>query len=130
MDVTQLLAVLKLLNSLAGAPEAGAAPAAAERSLASVGDAGEAALRCYHPTGRFRQAEVVADRWAGAGMYNARRSAVIRVAWNGGFVGSPYVTDIALMERDGMVRTYVVADTAVVPPNRNCRMEAWVRPRQ
>lgn len=127
MDPTQLLAVLKLLNALAGTPEA--APAA-ELSLASVGDAGEAALRCYHPTGRFRQAEVVVDRWAGAPMYNARRSAVIRVAWNGGFVGTHYMTDIALMERDGMVRTYVVADTAMVPPNRNCRMETWISPRQ
>lgn len=63
-------------------------------------------------------------------MYNARRSAVIRIAWNGGFVGTPYVTNVALMERDEMVRTYLVADTAMIPLDRKCRMESWIHLRQ
>lgn len=85
-------------------------------------------MKCYHPTGRFRWAEVVSSSWAGVPMYSARRSAVIRVLWNGGVLGTSYTTDVALMERGGMVRSYVITDSAVVPRNRKCWLESWVRP--
>lgn len=128
MDPNQLLAVMKLLNTLAGSPELAGMPVDRNISMASVGEAGEAITKCYHPSGRFRAAEVVSRYWPGAGMYSAEKSAVVRVYWTGALLGTRYTTDVALLERQGMIRTYLISDNAMVPANNRCWLESWVRP--
>ncbi|OJX65834.1 hypothetical protein [Magnetospirillum sp. 64-120] len=128
MDPSNILAIIQLIGSLSGNPEFGTPPEDRNISLASVGEVGEAVIKCYHPTGRFRAAQVVANRWQGASMYSAEKSAVVRVFWNGGLTGNGYTTDVALMQRGGMVRSYVIADNAMVPPKKNCWLESWTRP--
>lgn len=91
----------------------------------SLGDAAEAILKCYHRTGQFRGVQVMETPWSGARVYQARRSAVLRIDWQGAYLGNGYSTFVVLMERDNAIKTHVVSDSAVIPRNSNCALEQW-----
>jgi len=95
-------------------------------NLHPANEVGEGVLHCYHPTGKFRTVDLLQTPWSRGVQYKATHSALMRIDWNGGFLGTPYVMLVALVERDGMVHAVVQADNAKVPRNPRCSLDQWV----
>lgn len=93
----------------------------------SLGDAGEAIIRCYHPTGHLTGVASVERPWSGADAFNARSSVVLRLDWTGGFVGMKYSSLVALMERNGEIKTVMLRNGTPMPPNPRCQLAQWTR---
>jgi hypothetical protein len=91
----------------------------------SIGEVGETIIHCYHPSGHFKRVDVIEKPWRNAKMYNAEKSALLRIQWNGALLKTPYFMDVALLERGGSVRTAVQSDNAIVPRNPKCSLEQW-----
>jgi len=91
----------------------------------SLAEVGETVLKCYHKTGRFRSIDVIQIPWERGNQYSATNSGIFQINWNGGFLKTPYVMHVALVEREGEFRTVVQGDNAHIPYNKRCMFEKW-----
>jgi hypothetical protein len=84
-------------------------------------------LKCYHHTGRFRDAEVLAAPWQSQGKYGATSSFIMKISYQGAFSGSPYEMTVAAMAKEGAYRTAVISEKAIVSYNAKCELESWTQ---
>lgn len=132
MDLATIATLVELLINTASNPVGERAIAAARKprtadlsTASSLGETGEAILRCYHPTGRFRSTEVAQRPWAKAGQFDAAASMLLRIEWNGALLKTPYTMQVAVIERNGQIRTVVQDDDALVPQSPRCALNQW-----
>ncbi len=90
----------------------------------SLADLASEVLRCYHKTAHFRTVDKVQQPWERQSQYAAENSAVVRIRFSG-VSGAAYEMAVAVMVKEGKVRTAVVADNAKIPYNKKCALENW-----
>lgn len=83
-------------------------------------------LRCYHPSGRFQDVNVVEHPWPRGRDYNATDSAVLSIDWHGAVLQTPYRLIVALVGRGNSLKAVVLADNDRIPPKGNCALNQWV----
>jgi hypothetical protein len=103
------------------------APATAMANADNFADAMRETLKCYHHTAKFSQADVIQAPWPRQSQYGATQSAVVRIGFTGAYTGSKYSMTVAVMVRDGMVRTHFLEQTVKVPASSKCALENWVK---
>lgn len=128
MAFTELSLLLEFLKALSSMPPAQAAPhqpptIQAPQSIAGVG---ELVLHCYHPSGRFRDVNVVEHPWPRGRDYNATGSAVLSIDWYGSVLQTHYRLIVAVVTRGNQLKGVVLNDNAVFPPNPACALNRWV----
>lgn len=96
-----------------------------ERMASSFADLSREVLRCYHKSARFKDANILEQPWQRQAQYGADNSAVIRVRFSG-VSGLSYEIIFAVLLKQGMVRTAIIGDSAMIPYNKNCQLENWV----
>jgi len=131
MDPVTLLvmALAKNPNLAASAIETTMKPGAVDvaRMQASLADVSRGILTCYHKTAKFRQTDIVVTPWDRAWQYNAERSAVLRITFQG-VSTNQYQMTVAVMAKGSAVRSAVIDDGAVIPYNKKCQLEEWSTP--
>jgi hypothetical protein len=90
----------------------------------SVADLARGVLHCYHRTARFHATDVAHAPWARQAQYGAENSAVLRIHYSG-VSGARYHMVVAVMAKERMVRTAVLADAAKIPYSKGCQLEEW-----
>ena len=90
----------------------------------SFADLSRGVLHCYHKTARFENADLVGSPWNRQDQYGAQNSAVIRIRFSG-ISSSHYEMVVAVMAKDNMVRTAVLADSAKIKYSTRCQLEDW-----
>jgi hypothetical protein len=128
MDPVSIALTLLMKNPSAAvsAAEKVTAPVAVDvgRMRESFADLSTGILKCYHKTAHYQVSDIVQRPWPRQAQYAADNSAVIRIRYTG-LTGTPYEMVVAVMVRSDQVRTAVLADTALVPFNKKCRLEQW-----
>jgi hypothetical protein len=128
--VTMLvMALAKDPNLAASAVESATKPGTVDiaRMQSSLADVSRGVLTCYHKTAKFRQTDIVATPWDRAWQYNAERSAVLKITFQG-VSSTPYQMIVAVMAKGNAVRSAVVAENTVIPYNKKCQLEEWSTP--
>ena len=125
LTVLALKTLLSVAQSYTGAASAPTTPPQAIAAPQSLGDAGETVLHCYHPTGRFLDAKAVQKPWPGAKAFKAPSSVLLQLDWKGSAIGMRHSSLVALMERDGKLKTVLVQNGTMVPANPRCQLEQW-----
>lgn len=136
--ITTAITIFQLLQQVAAAMPAGQTPTPAETSRPktvlmqsqSIAEVGQSILKCYHPSGRFRSVDVMEVPWQRGAQYNTKKSALLRVNWNGAVLQTNYALYVAMIERDGKVLTVIQSDNAAIPPNKNCSLARWTEVQQ
>jgi len=131
--VTTAMTIFQLLQQVAAAMPATQTPTATEAARPktvlmqsqSIAEVGQSILKCYHPSGRFRSVDVMEVPWQRGAQYNTKKSAMLRVNWNGAVLQTNYALYVAMVERDGKVLTVIQSDNATIPPNKNCSLAQW-----
>ena len=90
----------------------------------SFADLSKGVLLCYHKSARFRTADKMQQPWERQSQYAAENSAVVRIKYIG-VSTSAYEMVVAVMVKQGKVRTAVIEDSAVIPYNKKCQLEDW-----
>lgn len=93
---------------------------------ASFAELGEAVLKCYHPTGRFKKIRVAQMPWSEGKNYRADKSMLVKIDWQGGFLRTPYQSYIGIVGRDNKIKTLVVRENTYIPSKKSCGMRNWV----
>jgi hypothetical protein len=85
-------------------------------------------LLCYHPTGKYVGYDMHGDI-ASAIRYRSLFSENLNIDFRGRFTDNPYSMGVALLlrwyEGTPQVRTEVLRDSAIVPPNPDCTLGNW-----
>ena len=130
MAITELSLLLDFLQAVSSLPPPHASspqqPATiqAPRSIAEVG---EVVLRCYHPSGRFTDVNLIQRPWVRASDYKASDSAVISIDWRGAVLQSHFRLVVALVARDNQLKGVILADNDPIPPSPKCPLNGWVQ---
>ena len=124
--LTLLLKSPVLIASAASAAQQAMAPGAVDviSMQRSFADLSKGVLHCYHKTARFKVSDVLQTPWIRQGQYAADNSAVLRIHYTG-VSTSPYQMVVAVLVKQGKVRTAVISDSALVPYNKHCQLEEW-----
>jgi hypothetical protein len=93
----------------------------------SLVDLSNGVLACYHKTAKFHQTDIVKTPWERQSQYAAERSAVIRIKFSG-ISMAQYEMVVAVMAKGNSVRAAVIAENALIPYNKKCVLEDWVKP--
>lgn len=129
--VTLLVAALaKNPDLAASAVEAATRPGTVDvaKMQTSLVDVSRGILTCYHRTAKFRQTDIVATPYERAWQYNAERSAVLRITFQG-ISSTQYQMTVAVMAKGGAVRSAVINENTLVPYNKKCELEEWSSPK-
>jgi hypothetical protein len=127
----EFLALLKLLQALSTLPPAPQPPAQPTlpptiEAPASLGDAAEAILHCYHHSGRYDRAEVIRSPWERQAEWSADSSVVVQIYWNGALLKTAYHLQVAIMLRGKQLRARILADDAKIGASSRCKLDQWV----
>ncbi len=96
---------------------------------AKLEQAARAVLDCYHPSGTFVDAQVTQTPWGGSHRLDADRSAIVRISWKGGVLGTPYTLYVAVLGKSpSAARTVLLSDNAKIPASPDCKFDNWVQP--
>ncbi|MEY8688908.1 MAG: hypothetical protein AB9M53_03390 [Leptothrix sp. (in: b-proteobacteria)] len=90
----------------------------------SLADLSRGVLTCYHKTARFSQVDVVQQPWDRQQQYGADNSAVLKISYQG-MTMARYEMAVAVMTKSNAVRTSVIADNAIIPYSKKCKLEEW-----
>ncbi|MEY8689435.1 MAG: hypothetical protein AB9M53_06095 [Leptothrix sp. (in: b-proteobacteria)] len=90
----------------------------------SLADLSRGVLTCYHKTARFNQVDVLQLPWDRQQQYAADNSAVLKIAYQGVSMAR-YEMAVAVMTKGNAVRTSVLADNAIIPYSKKCKLEEW-----
>lgn len=72
----------------------------------------ESAVRCFHPTAKYKEC-----------VETGGNTAIAR--FKGGITGRPYAISYRLEMRNDFARVVLLDDNAAVPPNKHCSMAEW-----
>ena len=124
--LTLLLKSPALMASAASAAQQAMAPGAVDviSMQRSFADLSMGVLHCYHRTARFNVSDVLQTPWIRQGQYAADNSALLRIHYSGAST-TQYQMVVAVLVKQGKVRTAVIADSALVPHNKKCQLEEW-----
>jgi hypothetical protein len=128
MDPVSILvmALAKNPDLAASAVESATKPGAVDvaKMQTSLADVSRGILTCYHKTAKFRQTDIIATPWERAWQYNAERSAVLRISFQG-ISSTPYQMVVAVMAKGNAVRSAVINENTLIPYNKKCQLEEW-----
>lgn len=124
-----VMALAKNPGLAASAVETATKPGAVDvaKMQMSLADVSRGILTCYHKTAKFRQTDIVATPWNRAWQYNAERSAVLRISFQG-ISTTPYQMTVAVMAKGDAVRAAVIDENTLVGYNKKCQLEEWSSP--
>lgn len=124
--LTLLLKSPVLMASAASAAHQAMAPGAVDviSMQRSFADLSKGVLLCYHKTARFSTSDLLQTPWVRQGQYAADNSAVLRIHYSG-VSTAPYQMVVAVMVKQGKVRSAVIADSALVSYSKKCQLEEW-----
>lgn len=94
----------------------------------SLVDLSKGILTCYHKSARFRQADILGTPWNRASQYDAERSAVLRIRFEG-VSRTQYEMVVAVMAKGNAVRSHVINENTIVRYNKKCELEEWSTPK-
>ena len=128
MALTELSILLEFVKALGAMPPPAATPHQPPtiQAPASRAEVGELVLHCYHPSGRFRDVNVIQHPWQRGRDYNATESAVLSIDWHGAYLQTPYRLIVAVVIRDHSLKAVVLGDNAMIAPNPRCALNQWV----
>lgn len=103
MDPISLLvmALAKNPDLAASAVESAVKPGAVDvaKMQTSLADISRGILSCYHKTAKFRQTDILTTPWDRAWQYNAERSAVLQITFQG-ITSTQYQMVVAVMAKE------------------------------
>ncbi|MEP6943522.1 MAG: hypothetical protein ABI981_11335 [Betaproteobacteria bacterium] len=82
-------------------------------------------LHCYHPTGRFQDANIVQRPWSRQAKEGAKGSAVISIEYLG-VTNAHYTLVVGVLGKPQAIKAVIRSDTAVVKAYENCELNDWV----
>jgi hypothetical protein len=113
-----------ILQILASTPAEPARPPQPSGSDA-IAEVAENVIKCYYSHAAFRAVFVAEQPWSGASKYQADRSALLAITWDGPR-WQGYQTQVALLQRGRELRGLVVSDGAnFFGANLRCSLERW-----
>lgn len=128
MDPISLLvmALAKNPDLAASAVESAVKPGAVDvaKMQTSLADISRGILSCYHKTAKFRQTDILTTPWDRAWQYNAERSAVLQITFQG-ITSTQYQMVVAVMAKGNAVRSAVIRENTLVPYSKKCQLEEW-----
>lgn len=118
--------LMKNPNIAASAVQSATAPGIVDiaKMQGSMADLSKGILTCYHKSANFHQFDVIKAPWERQSQYSAENSAVVRISYTG-LTSTQYQMHVAVMAKGTSVRTAVLADTALIPYSKKCRLEEW-----
>ncbi len=132
MDPISLLvmALAKNPDLAASAVESAVKPGAVDvaKMQTSLADISRGILSCYHKTAKFRQTDILTTPWDRAWQYNAERSAVLQITFQG-ITSTQYQMVVAVMAKGNAVRSAVIRENTLVPYSKKCQLEEWSTPK-
>ena len=124
--LTLLLKSPLMMASAASAAQQAMAPGAVDviSMQRSFADLSKEVLHCHHKTARISTSDLLQSAWVRQDQYAADNSAVFRIHYSG-ISNAKYLMVVAVMAKQGKVRTAVIADSALLPHSKKCQLEEW-----